>query len=142
MTLSSTGPRPPWVHVLNGMSTLTDSVTGRTSSPGGWNDDVIQHWATMGTCIEWDVSDWENEQYRPRHRLHSQQTFFQFCEDLGSFARILFHCRLISRFCFVESTTARAIGAPVPRSNYPWLTTKTFKHFTQLRYNTREEETT
>ena len=53
MTLSSTGP--PWVQVLSGMSSLTDSVTGKTSSPGARNDDVIQHWATMGTCVEWNV---------------------------------------------------------------------------------------
>eukprot|EP00117_Sycon_ciliatum_P038535 scpid85719/ scgid0076/ len=136
MTLSSTGPRPPWVHVLNGMSTLTDSVTGRTSSPGGWNDDVIQHWATMGTCIEWDVSDWENEQYRLHLRM-SKDAFRTLHEEVGgwlercttnyrapvsSAKRLAVTLHWLSQGVFPREcsqgvllrTTARAIGAPVP----------------------------
>eukprot|EP00117_Sycon_ciliatum_P015245 scpid89089/ scgid0907/ len=105
-------------------------------SPGAWNDDVIQHWATMGTCIEWDVSDWENEQYRLHLRM-SKDAFRTLHEEVGgwlercttnyrapvsSAKRLAVTLHWLSQGVFPREcsqgvllrTTARAIGAPVP----------------------------
>ena len=61
-------------------------------SPGVWNDDVIVHWNTMG--VQWDVADWEDDQYRLHLRL-SKSAFWTLHGVVGGWLeRSVTHYRL------------------------------------------------